>query len=174
MQSHIFLTGDIQVGKSTIIRKVIHELGFSHGGFRTSWGDLLPDGSADLFLLGMDEPPSLDRIAARRFGSGRGITAFPEIFDSVGSRLIAEASSSPMIIMDELGFIEKNAAGFQNAVLSALTGSVPILDVFRNMQTPFLDKVRSHPNVEVIIVTKENREKIFEQVLADVKKSYSR
>lgn len=174
MQSHIFLTGDIQVGKSTIIQKVIHELGLSPGGFRTSWGDLLPDGSADLFLLGMDEAPSSDRIAARRFGSGRGITAFPDIFDEVGSHLIAEASSSPLIIMDELGFIEKNAAGFQDAVLSALNGSVPILGVVRNMQTPFLDKVRSHPNVNVIVVTRGNREEIFAQVLADVKKSYSR
>jgi len=174
MQSHIFLTGDIQVGKSTIIRKVIHELGISPGGFRTSWGDLLPDGSADLFLLGMDEVSSSDRIAARRFGSGRGITAFPEIFDKVGSRLIAEASSSPLIIMDELGFIEKDAATFRHAVLSSLNGSVPILGVVRNMQTPFLDSVRSHPNVKVIIVTKENREELFEQVLEVCKKSYSR
>ncbi|WP_319378759.1 nucleoside-triphosphatase [uncultured Methanocorpusculum sp.] len=174
MQGHIFLTGDIQVGKSTIIRKVIHELRINPGGFRTSWGDPLPDGSSDLFLLGMDEAPSSNRIAARRFGFGRGITAFPEIFDTVGSRLLDEASSSPLIIMDELGFIEKNAVEFQNAVLSALNGSVPILGVVRNMQTPFLDKVRSHPNVEVIIVTKENREEIFQQVLATVKKSYSR
>lgn len=174
MQSHIFLTGDIQVGKSTIIRKVIPELGITPGGFRTSWGDLLPDGSAELFLLGMDEAPSSDRIAARRFGSGRGMTAFPEIFDEVGSRLLAEASSSPLIIMDELGFIEKNAAEFQKAVLSTLNGFIPVLGVVRNMQTPFLDKVRSHPNVEVIIVTKENREEIFEQVLEVCKKNYSR
>ena len=174
MQSHIFLTGDIQVGKSTIIRKVIHELELSPGGFRTSWGDPLSDGSSELFLLGMDEAPSSDRIAARRFGFGSGITAFPEIFDDVGSRLLAEASSSPLIIMDELGFIEKNAAEFQKAVLSTLNGSIPVLGVVRNMQTPFLDKVRSHPSVEVIIVTKENREEIFQQVLAVFKKSYSR
>ncbi len=76
--------------------------------------------------------------------------------------------------MDELGFIEKDAAGFQNAVLSTLNGSVPVLGVVRNMQTPFLDQVRTHPNVDVIFVTKENREEIFHQVLAIFKKSYSR
>jgi nucleoside-triphosphatase len=174
MQCHVFLTGDIQVGKSTIIRKVIHELGISPGGFRTSWGDPLPDGSSDLFLLGMNETPSSYRIAAHRFGSGRGITAFPEIFDTVGPRLLTEATSSSLIIMDELGFIEKDAAGFQNAVLSTLNKSVPVLGVVRNMQTPFLDQVRAHPNVDVIIVTKENREEIFHQVLATIKKSYPR
>ncbi len=174
MQYHIFLTGNIQVGKSTIIQKVIHELDISPGGFRTSWGDPFPDGSSDLFLLGMNEAPSSGKIIAHRFGSGRGLTVFPEIFDAVGSHLLTEACSSSLIIMDELGFIEKDAAGFQNAVLSTLNGSVPVLGVVRNMQTPFLDQVRTHPNVDVIFVTKENREEIFQQVLAIFKKSYSR
>lgn len=174
MQRHVLLTGNIQVGKSTIIKKVIDALDIRPGGFKTSWGAARPDGTADLFLLGMDETPSSNKIAARRLGSGRGVTAFPEVFDTVGPRLFDEASHSSLIIMDELGFIEKNAMAFQNAVLSTLDGSIPVLGVVRNMQTPFLDTVRAHPNVDVIFVTEKNRDDIFLQILDLFKKSYSR
>ncbi|HJJ30537.1 MAG TPA: nucleoside-triphosphatase [Methanocorpusculum sp.] len=174
MQRHVLLTGNIQVGKSTIINKVINALDINPGGFKTCWGAPCSDGTTDLYLLGMHEAPSPDKIAARRLGSGCGVTAFPDVFDTVGPHLLAEASHSSLIIMDELGFIEKNATTFQNAVLSTFDGAIPVLGVIRNMQTPFLDKVRAHPNVDVIFVTEDNRDDIFLQVLDLFKKSYSR
>lgn len=174
MRRHILLTGDIQVGKSTIIQKILHELDISAGGFRTIWGDPFFDGRSDLFLLGIGEVPSPERIAATRHGHGCGITAFPEIFDTVGTHLIDEASSSSLIIMDELGFLEKDAEKFQRAVLSALTSSIPILGVVRNMQNPFLDRVRAHPDVDVIVVTEENRDELYCRLLERFKKGYAR
>ncbi len=173
MQHHIFLTGNLQVGKSTIIHKVIEESGIIAGGFRTVGGNYAKDGSSDVFLLGMNENPAPDRIVAHRFGCGRGRTVYPEVFDTVGPRLLGDSSPS-LIIMDELGFMEKDAVQFQNAVLSTLDGSVPVLGVIRNMQTPFLDEVRAHPKVDVIIVTEENRAEVLQQVLSFVQKSYSR
>ncbi|HKM41077.1 MAG TPA: nucleoside-triphosphatase [Methanocorpusculum sp.] len=173
MQRHIFLTGDIQVGKSTIIHKVIEELGIIVGGFRTIGGNYAKDGSSDVFLLGMNEEPAPDRIVAHRFGCGRGRTVYPGVFDTIGPRLLGD-SSVPLIIMDELGFLENDAVQFQNTVMSALDGSVLVLGVIRNKQTPFLDKVRAHPRVDVIFVTEKNRDEVFWQVLSFVQKSYSR
>ena len=34
---HYFLTGVIQVGKSTIIKKLVSSLGLDAGGFMTRW-----------------------------------------------------------------------------------------------------------------------------------------
>ena len=49
---HIFLTGDVQVGKSTIIRKTLLALQLQAiGGFRSISVPDLPDGAMSVYLI---------------------------------------------------------------------------------------------------------------------------
>ena len=49
----------------------------------------------------------------------------------------------------------------------------PVLGVVRDQRLPFLDAVRDHPQVEVVVVTRENRDALRERVFAMVQERLS-
>ena len=68
---HIFLTGDVQVGKSTIIRKTLLALQLQAiGGFRSISVPDLPDGAMSVYLIPAgDEHPMMgdwNRVGIRK------------------------------------------------------------------------------------------------------------
>lgn len=161
MKPHIFLTGDIQIGKSTVIRRVLNELGIIPGGFKTVGANYAADGSSDVVLMKGSESLPAGHPAAHRV-PGVCMTPYPEVFNTFGTAYLSEPAS--LILMDELGFLENSAAEFQAAVLRTLDGTTPVFGVVRKMETPFLNAVRSHQNVMVITVTRENRDELPEKI----------
>ena len=88
-----------------------------------------------------------------------GRVVFPEVFDGRGADLLRDAareSDCSLILMDELGFLEAEAAGFREAVLSVLAGPKPVLGVVRQG----LGVWRDAPLGEIWTVTEENRDGI--------------
>lgn len=165
MARHIFLTGDLQVGKSTIINKVLSETKLSIGGFKTLGANYSDDGSSDIIIFPADKSVQNGFVAAHRKIGGKEV--FPEVFDVHGSEFLSKHAE--LIIMDELGYMESDAKKFQESVLEVINSDTHVLGVLRNMHTPFLDSVRENKNIEVIFVTKENREDIFKTVLEKIK-----
>ena len=165
MSLHLFLTGDVQVGKSTILSRVVAELGVPVSGFRTV-AVAGEGGESDIFLIpagGTREDCTPASHLAHRV-PGRMPEVHEEVFLSCGVPQLAECSG-PLVVMDELGWMESSCFLFQEAVFSVLDGTVPVLGVVRDRRLPFLDAVRGHPEVEVLVVTRENREEMREVVL---------
>jgi nucleoside-triphosphatase len=85
----------------------------------------------------------------------------PGRFDRLGGQLIQTARrTAQLIIMDELGQLERDAKEFQNAVLEALEGGVPVFGVIKKTAAGWVNKVRQHPNVSVIEINMENRDQM--------------
>jgi nucleoside-triphosphatase len=199
---HLFLTGDLQVGKSTIIGKVVARLGLAPAGFRTVWDAPDQDGLERLYILpfgGAGDSPcqaaahgesereggkesagglasqGVKPAAVRRFG-GCMLEIYPEVFDDMGVRILADeaaARSARIVVMDELGFIESGASAFQSAVLERLDGDIPVLGVIKPRRTTFLDEVRSRGSVRVMEVTPENRDALAAEAIAHVRDALS-
>ncbi|MDO5846570.1 MAG: nucleoside-triphosphatase [Methanocorpusculum sp.] len=161
MRPHIFLTGEIQIGKSTIIQNVLASLDITPGGFKTLGANYAADGSSDVVLMRGSENLPAGRIAAHRI-PGVCMTPFPDVFNTFGTACLSEPAG--LILMDELGFLESDAKEFQAAVLKTLDGSTPVFGVVRNKDTPFLNAVRAHKNVQVIPITRENRDALPEKI----------
>lgn len=176
---HIFLTGDVQVGKSTIIRKTLLALQLQAiGGFRSISVPDLPDGAMSVYLIPAgDEHPMMgdwNRVGIRK-GCGRGIGKFPEAFERAGVQALVDAENMPLILMDEVGRMESAAARFSARILELLNGDTPILGVVQKIaDTPLTNAIRTHPNVHVLTVTKENREELAGEVLRLVSKELDR
>jgi nucleoside-triphosphatase len=173
MREHIFLTGEIQVGKSTIIRKAVERLCIAPAGFRTVWREVNSERVERLCLLpfgaDMGQGDSSVAVAAVRDFNVRRFEARPDVFDEVGVRILSDVSSARragLIVMDELGFIEDNAALFQSAVLDCLDGQIPVVGAIKPRSTPFLNAVRAHSRVRIFEVTLENRNGLVD-VVAD-------
>lgn len=158
----IFLTGEIQIGKTTIIEKTIEILNRNYGGFKTYFGLDRDLPNRLLYMNSVTEP----KIYSEEYG----IVQFsedskPEViknrFDTFGVELIKQAvENKELIIMDECGRLERDSLVFQNQVLKALELDIPILGVIKLDSSGWVDQIRNHPLVELITVTEENRNEL--------------
>jgi nucleoside-triphosphatase len=60
--------------------------------------------------------------------------------------------------MDECGGLEREARAFQNEVLDALEGDIPVLGVVKAGLTGWTDEIRGHPKVRLLTVDRSNRD----------------
>ena len=154
---HVFLTGDRQIGKSRALNGALAQLRLPVYGFRTRF--LTRErGSSSLYMVPANDPENFDEtmmVAELREGKMRPLT---ERFDAWGAHLLREAQNHPegIILMDEVGHLEKNAMAFQDAIQACLDGDIPVLGVLRKDQA-WHDFIKNHPKVRVITVTEENR-----------------
>ena len=204
---HVFLTGDIQVGKTTLINKVLNELPKCRlGGFRTVTKADIPGTAGSVYIVRANASCSAGASrtggAGERFGDENhawilrgdenhagilcgdenrvgircgnpGPKAFPEVFDSFGVSILADAESCDLILMDEIGKMERKALIFTGRVLELLNGDVPVFGVLRKEgSTPLQEQIRSHSNVRLIEVNKENRDRLVPELVHLISTSF--
>lgn len=154
MGRHLFLTGLRGVGKSTLLNQILSDFSRKIGGFQTVWNNdqlyLLPYGATDF---------PLDNRVAGRFDLARWRNS--KAFDHVGETLFV--GGHDVIVMDELGFFEGDSPVFQEKILECLDGETPVIGVIKPQHTDFLDKIRSHPQVDILWVTEANRNRLREE-----------
>jgi len=164
---NVFLTGEVQVGKSTAITRFLAaNPPRTLGGFRTV-SRQIENGENELFIVPADfagEPDASQLVGIRR--GGHGSIGFAEVFDTVGARLLRLPEDCDLVLMDELGKMETEASVFCAAVLKILDGPVPVLGAAKRREThsALLDAVREHPDTVVLDVTKENRDAIPQKI----------
>ena len=151
MKDKLFLTGARGVGKSTCIDRVLGGIACPVGGFRTRFAS---DNRSLLLLSDVSDRDA--RIAAHFTGEGK--IPVPETFNGYGVSLLSSIPAPGLLLMDELGFLERDALAFRCAVLDALDADTPVLGVIRQGALGWLDALRRHERVEVVTVTEENRD----------------
>ncbi len=155
---HIFLTGQSGVGKSYLIQNVILDLqkDILVGGFATQF-EVFSANEKTLYLSSVSTKSfSHKKKPVMKWQSG-SISIHEDIFESYGVNLLQNAKKTHLIIMDELGRFEENCELFKSEVFRCLDGTIPILGVIRTLEhATWLDDVKSHPNVTVLQVNKEN------------------
>lgn len=168
MSKHIFLTGEIQVGKSTVVQKVLSRLNVTLGGFRSGSGDERYEASRRLYLWDVTEPPICDEFhCVAQLSHETGRLPYPDRFDALGCAALRRAKDrcANLILMDECGFLERDATEFQAEVLNTLDGDIPVFGVVRLRGNSWTESIRNHPKVTLITVTEENRDALPEQIL---------
>lgn len=61
------------------------------------------------------------------------------------------------------------AEAFCNAVFALLDGDAPVLAAVKDRELPFLERVRAHPKCRSFFITPENRDRLFLEVLAQLR-----
>ena len=159
---HIFLTGEIQVGKSTVIQNTLSLLTIKYGGFCTFFGNDRYEPEHCLYINEASGSRSISRENAVAYFSASGAPQpLPERFDALGTKYLAEAAANAkLIIMDECGNLERDAILFQDEILHILDGNTPVLGVLKLSASGWADKIRFHPSVNLITVDKANRDEL--------------
>ena len=153
MTGHLFLTGPKGVGKSTLIRSLLAEESGSLGGFFT----VKHEGGVYLLPAAQERAFTPENLL---FRCGRG--GDPARFDELGCAALTDTAGCRLLVMDELGPHEAEAARFQAAVFRTLEGDIPIIGVLQQAESKFLDRIACHPQVTVLTVSEENRDTLGE------------
>lgn len=154
---HVFLTGAKGIGKSTLLRKIASCLPGKQGGFRTVRTEaFLPDGaSVHLLPWKASSRPTQENLL---FVCGQPDAAVRARFARLGCAALESCGDCALLVMDELGPHEADAAAFHRAVLRCADGDIPVLGVLQAPAEHFWPELVSHPKVRLFCLTEENRQ----------------
>ena len=148
MHRHVLICGAVGAGKSTLISKILAETEKPLYGYCTKSRNKRADGGHEIYMFPAGKPEDAVKLAE----CGReGANANTEIFETLGVSLIERAENNGIIIMDEIGFMERDSEKFKAAVLKALDGDIPVLGAVKagHNDCDFLNAVRGHRNADL-------------------------
>lgn len=158
---NIFLTGEKQAGKSTVIKKALRGINCRLSGFYTvREKELMGDWSVHVLKAGSDETPSKENLLFYPTRDNKKVYRF----DTLAVDTMADAGNANLVIMDEIGFGEDSAEAFQKRVREILDSEIPVLGVLQknNGRHPyrFAGEIASRPDVKVIEVNVSSRDSL--------------
>ena len=163
---HIFLTGEKQVGKSTLWQRLISRRQLRCAGFETRL--LTLDGQRRGFLLhgrvDMD-PASNDCIVSVRTGPRKSVPVL-DVFNENGVEILRRSldSDAPFLLMDELGKLERQAEAFCNQVRLCLGSEKRVLGVLQQCDSPLVREISQRSDVTLLHITPSNRNALLEEL----------
>jgi nucleoside-triphosphatase len=155
------MTGVPGCGKTTVIRKVVSALEIPASGFytaeersargaRTGFSIRTLDGrSATLAKVGLESQYRVGRY---------GVDL--ESVDHLAVESIKVKDGPHLIVIDEIGKMECFSSLFRQAVEAALESVNPVLGTIAVRGSDFIRKIRSRPDVSLMEVTRENRDRL--------------
>ena len=169
--NNIFLTGRVKSGKSTVLRKVLAELKPCRiGGFFTE--AVIENSQTVGYQIRSVSNQSM--IFARANSQGEyqigGFGIFPEVFESLGVRILESAlESSQLILMDEIGVMEVGAPKFKESILRCLNSNIVVSGAIKYKSNTFLDTIRNRPDLELLYVNESNRDSLPQLVIKQIR-----
>lgn len=167
---HTLIVGARHVGKSTLIRRVLEEIGRPVFGFETKKEDGLADeeNGSPVYIYDAGTPHVQRGDNLVGYCKDRRPLTYKKTFDLYAPKLLDPPEDS-MVLLDEIGFMESASERFCEAIMRLLDGDVPVIAAVKHNSTPFLDAVKRHPNCRCFMITPENRDALFDDVLSFVK-----
>lgn len=170
---NIFLTGDINVGKSTAIFRFLEKYILKSNriaGFKTK--PLYENECLKGYYIESQISPMISNISENIVGISADVGlkkccyGVPKVFEKKGVQILCESLKIPnsIILMDELGFFEKDALQFIKQVHRTLDSPHKVLGVLKEKKNDFLNSISSRKDVKVIRVTLENRDEIVNEI----------
>ena len=164
MKKHIILCGRRQVGKTTMVNRLMRELCIPVYGYQTSTTVRDPDGTRHIYMYPagkVDGYMSEENHVGDCNMKVRSVNR--SVFEDLGVRLLKGAKPDGVIVMDEIGFMEIGADDFCGEILRALDGDIPVLAAVKDTEfgSEFLDKIRKHQNAGVYMLTEKKRDEVF-------------
>jgi nucleoside-triphosphatase len=174
MKVNLLITGLPGVGKSSLINKVIEEVRSRN---RIVGGVITPEvrdknirrGFLIVNLLTgvQDFLAKVDMRSRYRIGKYGVIN---ENIENIGVSAIQQAvEKADLIVIDEIGKMELFSSEFVVAVREAFDSSKPVLGTIgKNVQHPFVDEVKKRDDVEILNLTRSNRDEVYQKVFTEI------
>lgn len=157
---HLFITGEVGSGKSTMLQRLVRLAGGTSFGFVTEKVPGVPNNSVYIHPYNAKEREYSEQnlVGLARVG---WFETYEQVFSRRGDELLGSIPAGSLVVMDELGILESRAPAFCERVMEFLDGPYTVLGVIKPKNTDFLNAVRHHPRVGVLTLSKDDREVTF-------------
>ena len=167
MKKAYLLSGEPGSGKTTIIKEVLGKVNKSAGGFYTE--EIRSQGVREGFkIFTLDGKSAV--LAHTSVRSPHRVSKYgvdTDSIDKVAVPALKQAiQSKDIIVIDEIGKMELFSPSFKDAVIEALQSEKKVLGTIMLASHPWADKIKARQDVEIIKVTRLNRNEVVNQVLA--------
>jgi nucleoside-triphosphatase len=164
---NILVTGSPGCGKTTLACRVAEALGDRAGGFVTE--EVRERGTRTGFGI-RTLAGERGILADVRRGSGPRVGKYrvclPDLERVAVPALRSATAAGGIVVIDEIGKMELFSAAFREAVLEALDSAARVLATIHARREPFGDRIRARDDVSLLALTRENRDRLTEEVLA--------
>jgi nucleoside-triphosphatase len=166
MKRVLLLTGQPGAGKTAIIKQALDKTRVKAAGFYTE--EIRTGGIRQGFrIVTLDGQEAI--LAHVGISSSHQVSKYRvdvDALDRVGvSALRRAVQEFDLVVIDEIGKMELLSSQFREAVTHALNSDKKVLGTIMFNPHPFADDVKRRPEVEILLVTRDNRIDVAEKVL---------
>ncbi len=166
MKRVLLLTGQPGAGKTAIIKQALDKTRVKAAGFYTE--EIRTGGIRQGFrIVTLDGQEAI--LAHVGISSSHQVSKYRvdvDALDRVGvSALRRAVQEFDLVVIDEIGKMELLSSQFREAVTHALNSDKKVLGTIMFNPHPFADDIKRRPEVEILLVTRDNRIDVAEKVL---------
>ncbi len=163
---NVFLTGQINCGKSTIINNFLEGYNGKAAGYRTIRAKTHLDDFFGVYLLDINDIKK-DMNKKNRAGTcfaDKSLVCHENIFNTLGVKMLEGYSQADIVIMDEIGALEKDCTLFLDKISEVLDSEANVMGVIKQKDTLFLNEIKLRADVKIIEITGRNNKEALEEV----------
>lgn len=169
---NIFITGDVRIGKSTVIKKTLdllkdnYENNFKIGGYKCCRNIIIEKHLTkyEFFLVSLRDLSSYKIIENKIINNIDNVEIFTQNFNLYSEKLNNDIKNCQLIILDEIGCAESNSYKFIDSLNKVLDSDKPVLGVLKKKNCSLINDIKKRDDLLLFEVDENNRDFIYKDI----------